>query len=211
MIGNPSWDLFERWLSGDEKAFNILYDNHIRLSYKVVSRFVSLQHEKDDLVQQVWEKIILAGRKQRYHSKGSFHSWLARIAARTCIDWYRRSNEPTVCFDEQDQDGFSLADILVSPDNWADLVAEDFEFVHVYADCRKMLDERARKVWDMKFQHGTTHEEIATKFNVVKASITYWIQEIKDGLTGCLQKKGYSIDDLIRWRRWQGEVERAPA
>ncbi len=81
--------LVKRAVAGDADAFGELYLLHLDAIYRYIHYRVGDASDAEDLTEQVFLNVwkALPGYKQR---RGSFASWLYRIAHNVVIDYYRR-------------------------------------------------------------------------------------------------------------------------
>jgi RNA polymerase sigma factor (sigma-70 family) len=84
-------DLIDLYLTGDEKAFEILLERHKSKIYTAIYLFVKDQDLAEDIFQEVFIKIIDTIRKGKYNHEGKFVQWAMRIAYNLCVDYFRRA------------------------------------------------------------------------------------------------------------------------
>ncbi len=84
-------DLIDLYLTGDEKAFEILLERHKSKIYTAIYLFVKDQNLAEDIFQEVFIKIIDTIRKGKYNHEGKFVQWAMRIAYNLCVDYFRRA------------------------------------------------------------------------------------------------------------------------
>ncbi len=81
----PSDDfLMRRIRQGDSAAFQHLYERHSRPVFTFLLRFVGDRERAEDLLQETFYRVYLA--RKRYHTAGSFRSWLFTIARRLALN-----------------------------------------------------------------------------------------------------------------------------
>ena len=91
------FDLIQRVLDGDDNAFTVLVNRYQKTIHTFVWRKIGDFHTAQELTQDIF---LLAYRKLSllkppYH----FLGWLHVIAARRCIAWMRKKQEPTTSLD----------------------------------------------------------------------------------------------------------------
>ena len=74
--------------AGDLMAFNLLYARHKGPSYRYMLKQCSDQSMADDLMQELWGKLINA--KESYEPTAKFTTWLYTIAHHVLVDHHRR-------------------------------------------------------------------------------------------------------------------------
>jgi RNA polymerase sigma factor (sigma-70 family) len=81
-------DAVERALDGDRQAIDLLYRRFATNVYGLARSIVRDDHEAEDVTQQVFIKLMTSlGTFRR--SRGTFQSWLLRMARNTAIDHIR--------------------------------------------------------------------------------------------------------------------------
>jgi RNA polymerase sigma-70 factor, ECF subfamily len=84
-------ELVEASRSGDELAFNRLFERHRRLVSRLGYRFFSRRDQVEEIIQESFIKAYFALDDYQGGGEKSFVSWLARIAVRNCYDELRRA------------------------------------------------------------------------------------------------------------------------
>ena len=81
--------LIKRFLHGDEKAFEALYDRYRRQLYAFLNNLIGSGAECDDVFEETWLKVIdqLPG----YKDDGRFGAWLFRVGRNLFYDRLRRT------------------------------------------------------------------------------------------------------------------------
>lgn len=116
---DPAANQFEsdagvRWMlayqRGDETAFDALVEAYSGSLYALFTRFLGQAPEREDLVQEVFLRVIRA--RERYEPTARFSTWLYRIAFNIAVNKTQRSNESASLDDAQSgDDGFALREV----------------------------------------------------------------------------------------------------
>ena len=77
--------------SGDEAAFELLFERHLRSVTRLAYRFFYRREQVEDIVQESFADAYFALGSYRGGQERSFIAWLSRITVRTCYDALRRS------------------------------------------------------------------------------------------------------------------------
>lgn len=77
--------------SGDEAAFELLFERHRRSVTRLAYRFFYRRDQVEDIVQESFAGAYFALGSYRGGQERSFIAWLSRITVRTCYDALRRS------------------------------------------------------------------------------------------------------------------------
>lgn len=92
--GPGDGEVVQRVLGGDADAFSILLSRHGRAVFSVVARRVP----RDEIDEVAHDVFIRAFRSlEGYRDVGRFEHWLARIAVRTCHDFWRERYRRREC------------------------------------------------------------------------------------------------------------------
>ncbi|MDO6517983.1 sigma-70 family RNA polymerase sigma factor [Zobellia uliginosa] len=84
--------LIKNYISGDEKALEILIEKHNqRLSSFIYSK-VNNRDITEDIFQDTFIKVIKTLRRGTYNEEGKFLPWVMRIAHNLIIDHFRKSS-----------------------------------------------------------------------------------------------------------------------
>ncbi|MBI4904294.1 MAG: sigma-70 family RNA polymerase sigma factor [Acidobacteria bacterium] len=91
-----SYELIERFRSGDQEAFAVLYERYrARLTVLIHYRMgeaLSQRYEVSDLLQEVFLRASTDLQRFEYQAPGSFFRWLARIAGHVIVDAARHED-----------------------------------------------------------------------------------------------------------------------
>ena len=105
--------LIENYLSGNEKAFEVLIGRHKERIYTSIYLFVKDHEMAEDLFQDVFIKIVDTLRKGRYNHEGKFLQWALRISYNLCVDHFRRGKRRSTI---TSTDSFDIFDVLECKD-----------------------------------------------------------------------------------------------
>src|SRR5215210_7068642 len=84
-------ELVSRARTGDEWAFEQLFNRHKRRVALIASRFFRTSEQVEEIVQESFMKLYFALDTFSSPQETSFASWLARIAFNACYDELRRT------------------------------------------------------------------------------------------------------------------------
>src|SRR6476469_9024432 len=97
--------------SGDEGAFEQLFERHRRQVARIAGRFFPQREQIEEIIQDSFTKAYFALGSYHGTHEASFRAWLTQIAVNTCYDQLRRSRrrpEHTVEeFDDQEAHDFA--------------------------------------------------------------------------------------------------------
>jgi RNA polymerase sigma-70 factor (ECF subfamily) len=86
----PDVALVDRARTGDETAFEELFNRHQRRVALIAGRFFRQREQIEEIIQESFTKAYFALNDFSNTQENSFASWLARIAFNTCYDELRR-------------------------------------------------------------------------------------------------------------------------
>jgi len=151
--------LIENCQSGDSEAFGKLYDQYFKKIYSFIYYRVSQKENTEDLVSETFTKAIANINRFNIH-KGTFSSWLYRIARNTVIDYYRTSKNE-----------YSLDNImeLHSENNMANNVDISMSLEEV-REKLSQLNEEQQEIIIMRVWQQLSYKEIAEILGKSEAS-----------------------------------------
>ena len=142
--------------SRDSKAFSYLYDNYSGSLYTIIAQLVNDMEIANDVLQEVfiniWRKI------ESYDPvKGRLFTWMLNIARNAAIDKIRskgyRDNQRTQPILETESSGMRMS---------SNPAVSDVGLKKVLTT----LNEESRKLIDLSYFQGFTHEEIAKMLGI---------------------------------------------
>ena len=108
-LGPDDSVLITLYRNGNEAAFNQLVDRYQSKVFTTLFLIVKDQDVAEDLLQDVFVKVIHTLNSDKYNEEGKFHPWLLRIAHNLAIDHFRKAKRyPTILL----EDGSNLLNSL---------------------------------------------------------------------------------------------------
>ena len=144
---------------GDSDALEALYDRHAPTVLAISLRVIGDRAAAEDVLQETFWRVWRSARTFE-PQRGSFTSWLFRIARNLAIDAFRRRNvRPIEIFSAEDPD--ILLDQVSDPDmNVAEQAQSAMENRRV-RNALAILPQVQRQVIEMAYFYGMTRQEIA--------------------------------------------------
>lgn len=103
MDSNPKDDpgvrLMLAWQAGDESAFDQLVEAYSGQVWALLTRFVHTPHAREDLVQEVFLRVVRA--RDRYEPTARFSTWLYRIVFNLAINETQRADKREIARGER--------------------------------------------------------------------------------------------------------------
>jgi RNA polymerase sigma-70 factor (ECF subfamily) len=152
--------LAARVAQGDRRAFETLYNRYASIILGVALRITDERSTAEDVLQETfWRAWQNASSYQP--ERGSFTSWLFRIAHNLAIDAYRRrSVRPQAIFAEV-ADADPILDRIPDPDINVPEQAQSNVMAGQAREAIKSLPREQRQVIEMAYFYGMTRQEIA--------------------------------------------------
>lgn len=92
--------LVERLQSGDEAAFEELYERYFKRIAHFVRRRIDNQADVEETVQEIFINVFSS--VQGYRGDAPFVAWVFGLTRRTIANRYKRKRHPTVSMEEED-------------------------------------------------------------------------------------------------------------
>jgi RNA polymerase sigma-70 factor (ECF subfamily) len=93
-MGQENGELIERWRRGDPAAFAELVRHWQQRVARLLARLAGQGDQIQDMCQEVFLRVFLA--RRRYRERGTFSTWLYRIALNVARDAHRRGRHRPV-------------------------------------------------------------------------------------------------------------------
>lgn len=182
--------LMHRYLEGQPYAFQMLLQRYGGRVYNFIVRRTGDRQQAEDLVQEVFLRIVR--RADSFRGESKFSTWMYTIARNLCVDASRRSYHRRVVQLDQpahrgEEDGPTLIDQSADPGPTPDRRAEDLRFRD---DLQKALDSlpaEQREVFVMREFEGLRFREIAEVVgapeNTIKSRMRYALEGLRSRLS----------------------------
>ncbi|MGM0944142.1 MAG: RNA polymerase sigma factor [Bacteroidota bacterium] len=162
-IGPRDSELIAQYRNGSEAAFDLLVDRYKSKVYTTIFLIVKDQSLAEDLLQDVFVKVVNTLNSDKYNEEGKFKPWLMRIAHNLAIDHFRKSKRyPTIMM----EDGSNIFNSLqFAEENIEDrqVREEGIELVKRLID---ELPETQKQVLIMRHYMDMSFQEIADQTGV---------------------------------------------
>ncbi|MBE1301155.1 MAG: sigma-70 family RNA polymerase sigma factor [Alteromonadaceae bacterium] len=187
---DPDQILLKEYVNGDLAAFTTLYNKHKSGSYRYFLRQVGTPELAEDLLQDLWGKVIVnAG---AYANDAKFTTWLYRIARNLLIDKHRHLNVAERYVDksvssEESQHATPQDEFSESPEwNAAQAIQKS-----AILDCLAKLPQVQRDGFLLREEAGLDQNQIAdvvgASVEAVKSRMRYAISNLRECLSRLLE------------------------
>lgn len=182
-------ELLRRFNQGDANAFAELVGRYQRPLYNFILRSVRRRDRADELLQDVFTKVVQ--RSQDFKGNSKFSTWLYTIARNLCIDHsrkmvFRRHQSLDAPSRPGSEEGPTLLDRQAAGDSTdRAAIAEDLKIR--IADAVEELPEEQKEVFLMRHVQGLPFKEIAEVVgvpeNTVKSRMRYALERLQRALS----------------------------
>jgi len=164
----------KRYSHGSLNAFELLYARHKGPSYRYLLRQCRDQHKAEDLLQELWSKVIKG--KDNYRDKALFTTWLYTIAHHLVVDHQRQ------CSVVEQPERDSLADNNSQPEQQHEQQRLSDKLKH----CLSKLPNAQLETFLLNQETDLTLAQIAEVINVsveaTKSRLRYAISSLRQCL-----------------------------
>ena len=179
--------LVEMVLTGDEAAFEEIFERHKRLVAVVASRHFRRHEEIEEIVQIAFAKAFVEMSKFRGAYDRSFSSWLVTITSNACFDTLRRQKirpERLNC-DLSDHEAENLLNLVPDGSRHADQTLADRDLAEKLLSHLNAAD---RDLLEMLYAQELCVAEIADRQNCSKANVKVRAWRARGALRKILRK-----------------------
>ena len=174
-VARSDSQLVELVLTGDETAFEQLFDRHKRMVALVASRYFRNTDQIEEIIQISFAKAFVELGNFRGRHDLSLASWLARITTNACYDWFRNSKRRPehLCCELSDGELESFVELAASDSPDAEVLASNRDLTDKLL-ARLPADDRA--LLRMLYAEEMSVAEIAdsTGWSQSKVKIKAW-------------------------------------
>lgn len=100
-IGPKDGELIAQYRNGSDAAFDLLVDRYQSKMYTTIFLIVKDQKVAEDLLQDVFVKVVNTLNSDKYNEEGKFQPWVMRISHNLAIDYFRKAKRyPTILMED---------------------------------------------------------------------------------------------------------------
>lgn len=162
-IGPLDGELITQYRNGHEAAFDLLVDRYKSKVFTTIFLIVKDQDLAEDLLQEVFVKVINTLNSDRYNEEGKFQPWIMRIAHNLAVDHFRKAKRYPMIMMEDGSNVFNS--LRFSEGNAEDEKVKEEEIALV----RRLIDElpeAQKQVLIMRHYMDMSFQEIADQTGV---------------------------------------------
>ncbi|MBN1559283.1 sigma-70 family RNA polymerase sigma factor [candidate division KSB1 bacterium] len=180
--------LIEQALAGEQKAYAEIVDRYRDQIYHFIFRMVKDKAQAEDLTQETFIKAFRA--LASFNSDYAFSTWLYKIAANNCIDFFRKKKLTTMSLNTplKVKDGELQRDFPVEEQGpESDLISkEQTSSIRVAIDS---LPEKYKEAIMLRHSQDKSYEEIAEKLAIPLGTVKVRIFRAREMLKSRLKEQ----------------------
>ena len=159
--------LIKEYLSGNEKAFEVLLMRHKDCIYRAIHMKVRDTALAQDIFQEAFIKVVNTLKSGNYNEEGKFLPWAMRIAKNLVIDHFRKANKVRLISESSSmRDDFNIFHTLkLEDDNVQDQLTKT-ELEEQVLELVEELPDTQRDILHMRIFKGMSFKDIAEKEDI---------------------------------------------
>ncbi|MFN5987110.1 MAG: RNA polymerase sigma factor [Chitinophagaceae bacterium] len=155
-------ELIQSFQEGNTRAFDALLDRHQERIYNTILFMVKDSYLAEDLIQEIFIKIIDNLKQKKYNEEGKFLPWALRISHNFCVDHFRKVKRTPTIKTSDDQD---LFEVINHSDHSADYKMTRKQTHQNIQQLVDLLPEEQREIIVLRHYANLSFKEIATMTN----------------------------------------------
>ena len=155
-------ELIQQFQEGNTRAFDALIDRHQERIYNAILFMVKDSYLAEDLIQDIFIKIIHNLKLNKYNDEGKFLPWALRIAHNFCVDHFRKVKRTPTIKTSDDQD---LFEVIKHSDHPADYKMTRTQTHRNIQELVDLLPEEQREIIVLRHYANLSFKEIAQMTN----------------------------------------------
>jgi RNA polymerase sigma-70 factor (ECF subfamily) len=162
-LGPDDGVLISLYHNGNEAAFNLLVDRYQSKVFTTIFLIVKDHDVAEDLLQDVFVKVLHILNSDKYNEEGKFQPWVMRIAHNLAIDHFRKAKRyPTILL----EDGSNLLNSLSFAEDSSEEQRIKEETLAWVRDLIEELPEAQKEVVILRHYMDMSFQEIAEQTGV---------------------------------------------
>lgn len=155
-------ELIEAFQAGNTRAFDTLIDRYQEKIYNTILFMVKDSYLAEDLIQEIFIKIIDNIKQKKYAEEGKFLPWALRISHNYCIDHFRKVKRTPTIKTSDDQDIFEVIKNTEHSADYKMTRSQTHQNIQALVD---LLPEEQREIIVLRHYANLSFKEIATMTN----------------------------------------------
>ncbi len=163
VIGPRDSELIAQYRNGNLVAFDLLVDRYQSRVYTTIFLIVKDREVAEDLLQDVFVKLVQTIQSDKYNEEGKFQPWLMRIAHNLAIDHFRKAKRYPTIMMEAGSNIFNSLNFAVETVEDKRVKEDEIELVKCLIE---ELPEAQKQVLIMRHYMDMSFQEIADQTGV---------------------------------------------
>jgi len=155
-------ELIESFQAGNTRAFDTLIERYQEKIYTTILFMVKDSYLAEDLIQEIFIKIIDNIKQKKYAEEGKFLPWALRISHNYCIDHFRKVKRTPTIKTSDDQDIFEVIKNTEHSADYKMTRSQTHQNIQALVD---LLPEEQREIIVLRHYANLSFKEIATMTN----------------------------------------------
>jgi RNA polymerase sigma-70 factor (ECF subfamily) len=155
-------ELIESFQAGNTRAFDTLIERYQEKIYTTILFMVKDSYLAEDLIQEIFIKIIDNIKQKKYAEEGKFLPWALRISHNYCIDHFRKVKRTPTIKTSDDQDIFEVIKNTEHSADYKMTCSQTHQNIQALVD---LLPEEQREIIVLRHYANLSFKEIATMTN----------------------------------------------
>ena len=155
-------ELIQLFQQGNPRAFDVLIDRHQERIFNAINFMVKDSYLAEDLIQDIFIKIIGNLKLGKYNDEGKFLPWALRIAHNYCVDHFRKVKRTPTIKTSDDQDLFEIIKHTDHPADYKMTRSQSHRDIQELVD---LLPEEQREIIVLRHYANLSFKEIAQMTN----------------------------------------------
>jgi RNA polymerase sigma-70 factor (ECF subfamily) len=156
-------ELIVRFQNGEENTICELFARYKETLFYKIHQYFRVEHDKEDVFQDLIEKVMLLLRRGKYSENDLFGAWLIRVCSNMCIDRKRkRTNLSTVSVDEHPT---LLEDPLFLEKHIEETIIDKERHAELWQKIAT-LPKQQREYVAMRYVEGMSYKQISEIANI---------------------------------------------
>ncbi|MDD4939218.1 MAG: sigma-70 family RNA polymerase sigma factor [Candidatus Omnitrophica bacterium] len=192
-------EFVRRCVSGDKQAWEEFVERYSSLIYNYIHGVLRIKGHSytQEHVKDLFQEIFLSLSKDNFRKLKTFKakngcslaSWLRQVTVNFTID-YTRKFRPALSIDQENEDGFSLADVLPCDAPLPGDSLRQEEILKHLTDCIGKLDTDDKYFLELSLNRGFEPEKLVRHLRISRGAVDMRKCRIVQRLRECFEKKG---------------------
>jgi len=187
-------DLMRMYISGDQRAFEVVYRRRRAGLRRFFERQCRSSAVGTELAQDVWFKLVRACENGNYTAEAKFTTYLYRLAKNQLIDWYRKHGKvQTLEFKEEIDEGEEGAEVQSLNIEDPEKLYASKEHIQSILEAVDSLSDAQRATLLMQIEGDMSYEEIAEAMDTKRETVKTRLRYARDHLKKRLQARELTL------------------